>query len=278
VLIDWFTVVAQIINFLILVGLLKHFLYDRIIRAMEERDGRIRARLEEAEKKEKESDAEAEKYRQKNIEIEEKRKEMLEKAREEAENRRKELTQKARQEVENLRMRWQESVRREKTSFLRELKQMAGHQVYAVTRRAIKDLADEDLEERAVYVFLDKLQKMKREEKNKLAEAFKKNGNKATVRSGFELSESQHQQITRTLHEQIDDDTEVRYETDTEIIFGIELKSGGKKLAWSLEGYIKALEDQTRAALEKEAVAEETEKEYKEIADREEIGKDEPRE
>lgn len=276
-LIDWFTVAAQIINFLILVGLLKHFLYDRIIRAMEEREGRIRARLEEAEKKEKESDAEADKYRRKNIEIEEKRKGILEKAREEAENQRKELTQKARQEVENLRTRWRESVQREKTSFLRELKQLAGHQVYAVTRRAIKDLADENLEERAVHVFLNKLENMKREEKNKLAEAFKKDGNKATVRSGFELSKSQRQRITRTLHEQIENDTEVRYEMDTEIIFGIEVKSGGEKLAWSLEGYIKALEDQTRTALEKEAEAEEAEKESKEITDGEEIREEESR-
>ncbi len=102
-LIDWFTVAAQIINFLILVGLLKHFLYDRIIRAREEREGRIRARLDEAEKKEKESDAEAEKYRRKNIEIEEKRKGILEKARERLKTSEKELTQKARQEVENLR-------------------------------------------------------------------------------------------------------------------------------------------------------------------------------
>jgi F-type H+-transporting ATPase subunit b len=50
-LIDWFTVVAQIINFLILVALLKHFLYGRIIKAMDQREERINSRLEEAKKK-----------------------------------------------------------------------------------------------------------------------------------------------------------------------------------------------------------------------------------
>ena len=42
---DWFTVIAQIINFLILVALLKRFLYGPIIRAMErrERGNRLRA-------------------------------------------------------------------------------------------------------------------------------------------------------------------------------------------------------------------------------------------
>ena len=37
-MIDWFTVIAQIINFFILLWLLKHFLYKHIIDAMDERE------------------------------------------------------------------------------------------------------------------------------------------------------------------------------------------------------------------------------------------------
>ena len=36
-LIDWFTVGAQIVNFLVLVGLLKYFLYEPILKAMDKR-------------------------------------------------------------------------------------------------------------------------------------------------------------------------------------------------------------------------------------------------
>ena len=50
-LIDWFTVVAQIVNFLILVALLKHFLYGPLVRAIDAREERIAARLAEAERK-----------------------------------------------------------------------------------------------------------------------------------------------------------------------------------------------------------------------------------
>ncbi len=57
-LIDWFTVIAQIIDFLILVFLLKHFLYGRIINAMDQR-ARITARLDEAEAQKKEAENEA---------------------------------------------------------------------------------------------------------------------------------------------------------------------------------------------------------------------------
>ena len=40
-LIDWFTVGAQIVNFLILVWLLKRYLYKPILSTIEEREKRI---------------------------------------------------------------------------------------------------------------------------------------------------------------------------------------------------------------------------------------------
>ena len=51
-LIDWFTVVAQVINFLILMGLLKYFLYNRILGAMDEREQHLASLRLQAEAKE----------------------------------------------------------------------------------------------------------------------------------------------------------------------------------------------------------------------------------
>jgi len=258
VLIDWFTVVAQIVNFLILVALLKYFLYDRVIRAMDAREEKVHSRLESAEKMKKESEEEAENYRRKNREIEEKRKELLDNAREEAEHQRKELTRQARSDVENLRSKWQESVHREKAAFLRELKKLAGQQVYALSRRALRDLADADLEERVAHVFVREMRHVKKEERQKMAEAIKADGNIATVRSGFEISDTRRQEITTAVHELISEDAEVKYKADPEIILGIELKSGGEKMAWSLEDYMRDLEDKTRSMLKREAREEDT--------------------
>jgi hypothetical protein len=47
-LIDWFTVGAQIVNFLILVWLLKRFLYKPILDAIDAREKRIAAELADA--------------------------------------------------------------------------------------------------------------------------------------------------------------------------------------------------------------------------------------
>lgn len=48
-LIDWFTVAAQAVNFLVLVWLLKRFLYKPILGAMDAREQRIASQLRQAE-------------------------------------------------------------------------------------------------------------------------------------------------------------------------------------------------------------------------------------
>ncbi len=255
-LIDWFTVVAQIINFLTLVIILKYFLYDRVLRVMDAREEKIRSRLESAEKKEAESEKEAEAYRRKNQEIEERRKEMLDKAKEEADEQRKELTRQARQAVDHLRSKWQEAIQQEKTSFLRELRQLAGHQIYVVCRTALKDLADSDLEKRIMRVFLERIADMEKGEKRKMATAMQEDGNHATIRSVFDISSKDRQKIREALHEHILADADIRYETDPKVIVGLELKSGGQKIAWSVSDYLKNLEQKASSAIEKAAAEE----------------------
>jgi F-type H+-transporting ATPase subunit b len=253
VLIDWFTVVAQIVNFLILIFLLKYFLYDRVIEAMDRRNEKIRARLEQADQKEAEAAEEKESYLRKHREIEEKQKALLSEAKEKADVRRKELIAQAKEDVGALTRRWKDSVEKEKDAFLRDLRQMVGQKVYAVARRALKDLSGMGVEEQAVGVFLEKFQRMEQEERNQLTAAIQSSDNHVAVRTGFEVSSKLRGQITRTIHEQLAKDIEVDYEKKPEMIFGIELKLRGQKIAWSLEGYLETLEEETRGFLEEYA-------------------------
>ncbi|MBI4642415.1 MAG: F0F1 ATP synthase subunit B, partial [Deltaproteobacteria bacterium] len=113
-LINWFTVAAQIVNFLILVALLKRFLYGPIVAAMTAREGKIAAQLTEARQKRQEAEQEEASLHQKIREIEEQRQEMLTEAGRQAEAHKKELFSQARQEVEQIRQKWAASLKREK--------------------------------------------------------------------------------------------------------------------------------------------------------------------
>jgi F-type H+-transporting ATPase subunit b len=73
-LIDWFTVVAQIINFLILVWLLKRFLYKPILNAIDAREKKIAKELADADAKKAEALKEREEFQHKNEELDQQRK------------------------------------------------------------------------------------------------------------------------------------------------------------------------------------------------------------
>jgi F-type H+-transporting ATPase subunit b len=251
VLIDWFTVAAQILNFLILVALLKYFLYDRIIRAMDKREEKIRSRLQNAEDERKKAHEEAESYRRKNEDLKNRQEQMLDEAREEADRKLKELTRKAREEVNEARRRWQKSIEKEKNSFLQDLRRMTAREVYAISRRALKDLAEVELEERIVDVFGSRFRQMKKDKKANILKAIREES-KVVIRSGFELSQASREKITKMLEAETSEKIEVTYDTDPQMIMGIELKSRGEKIAWSIRDYVADLENRAKAALEKQ--------------------------
>ena len=252
-LINWFTVIAQIVNFLILVFLLKYFLYDRIVKAMDEREQRIQLRLKEAEEKKQEAEQEARSYLEKNRDLDAKREEMLAQAKKEVDARRKELTREARQAVTKQRSVWLETIQRDKKSFVQDLRKMAGNQVYTIARKAFRDLADADVEERTINAFLVHLKGMSKKTREALATSIKESGNEVVVRSAFEIPAKMREKITGSLHREIADGIQVRYEATSDLIMGIELKARGRKIAWSLQDYLDTLEEHALQTLDKEA-------------------------
>jgi F-type H+-transporting ATPase subunit b len=253
VLINWFTVVAQIVNFLILVVLLKYLLYNRIIKAMDERERKIQSRLQEAEEKEKAAEQEAESLREKNRDFDEQREKMLAQVKEKADAKRKELTQEARQAVTNLQLVWEEAIQREKESFVQDLRKMAATQVYAIARKAFEDLADADLGERMADVFLMRIQKMKKKDREALATSIKEAGNEVVIRSAFEISPKMRKKMTRALHQHLTEEINTHYETASDLIVGIELKTRGRKIAWNLQHYLDTMEENALHTLDQEA-------------------------
>ncbi|MBE9502578.1 MAG: F0F1 ATP synthase subunit B [Proteobacteria bacterium] len=252
-LIDWFTVFAQIVNFLILIWLLNKFLYGPIIAAMDRREEKIALRLQEAGQKGDEAAKEMALYRQKNEEITKRREEMLSQAREDAERLRKELAGKAREEVGEVRKRWHEAIKQEKDSFLKELKKRAGKQVYAIARRALTDLSDSDLERRITSVFIKQIEGLDKGRRRKLADAIRQSGQTVIISSASQLDMNVKQQITRTVHDHLLTSIDVHYETSPHILCGIELKASGYVLGWNLGEYLKTLEEELSRALEKES-------------------------
>ena len=246
-LIDWFTLVAQIINFLVLVLILKHFLFGRIEKAMDEREKRISSLLKEADQKKKEAERELESHQLKNREFESKREAMVSQTKEEVEIIRKELVNKARDEIEQTQNKWKESIKKEKISFLLELRRQIAQETYNISRRALSDLANAELEQNVIEVFINRLKTMDKENW-KSFDTVSPYG-QLFIKSAFEIPERTRQRIRDVIHENIPKDIVINFDISRELILGIELKLNGHKIAYSLEDYLESLENRVSEKL-----------------------------
>jgi F-type H+-transporting ATPase subunit b len=241
-LIDWFTVGAQALNFLILVWLLKRFLYKPILRAIDAREKRVAMELANADKKKAEAQKERDEFQHKNEELDQQRAALLSKATNEAQTERQRLLDEARKAAAVLSSKLQETSRNEEHALHQAVRRRTQQEVFAIARKALMDLATTSLEERLGEVFTRRLREMDGEAKAGLAEALKTGSAPALVRSAFDLPAEQRAAIQNALNETFSAEIRVRFETAPDLVSGIELTTNGQKVAWSIADYLASLE------------------------------------
>ena len=241
-LIDWFTVGAQVVNFLILVWLLKRFLYRPILNAIDAREKRIAAELADAAAKQTEAQKERDEFQHKNEEFDRQRAALLRQATDEAKAERQRLLDEAREAADDLSAKRQETLRNDAHNLNQAISRRTQQEVFAIARKALMDLATTSLEERLAEVFIRRLQEMDGKAKAGLAAALKTASNPALVRSAFDLPAEQRAAIQKALNETFSGEIHVRFETAPDLVSGIELTTNGHKVAWSIADYLVSLE------------------------------------
>ncbi len=250
-LIDWFTVGAQALNFVILVWLMKRFLYKPILHAIDAREKRIAAELADADAEKAEAQKERAEFRHKNEEFDQQRATLLSQATDEANAERQRLLDEAREAAEVLSAKRQETLRNDAHDLSQAIGRQTREEVFAIARKALTDLATTSLEERMSEVFTRRLREMDSHAKARLGAALKTAADPALVRSAFELPTQQRAAIQNALNEAFSGEVHVRFETASELIGGIELVTNGQKVAWSIDDYLGSLEKSVGALVGK---------------------------
>ena len=241
-LIDWFTIAAQVINFLIIVFLLHRFLYKPIVKTITSRQQEMEDRWQATEKEKNAAKAEANSYQQKQQELEEKRQEILAQVQIEAEQKYHELLEQASQDVEQKRKAWQESLEQEKAQFLDRFREKITQQVYKTTRHVLAELADVSLEQQMINRLIDRLENLSEQDREHLAQSLRTTDSGLIIRSHFEISSESRDRILRSLQQtQIYQDNNLQFITTSDLICGIELQASDYKIAWNLKDYVEDL-------------------------------------
>jgi F-type H+-transporting ATPase subunit b len=242
-LIDWFTVAAQAINFLILVWLMKRFLYKPVLNAIDEREKRIATELANADAKQAEAQKEHDEFQQKNTEFDQQRAALLSKATGEAQAERQRLLDEARKAADAASSKRQESLRAEEQNLHQAISLRTQQEVFAIARKTLRDLATVSLEERLGEVFTRRLREIDGNTKEALGKALKTSTDASVVRSTFDLPADQRAAIQNALNETFSAEVRLHFETAPELIGGIELTANGQKVGWSIANYLASMEE-----------------------------------
>ena len=238
-LFDPLTIAFQLVNFLSLVAVLYFVLYGPIGKAMQTRQERLEARWQAAQDTQQRAEAEKAAYQDRRCELENQREEFLAEARQEAELLRQQLTLEARQDVDRLKAAWQQTLRQERAVFTKTLQQHLTARVWEIARHTLRDLADADLEDRAIATFLRRLHDLKAEDRTLLAG----DGAAMTLRSSFELSPTSRHKIAAALQAAgLARSEAIQFVAAPDAIFGLELQSQNGELGWNAAGYLRSLE------------------------------------
>lgn len=241
--IDPFIFAAQIINFLILVYLLKRLLYDRIVNAMNLRETGIARRISEAERLNEEARRSVEDCEGRRRAAAEQSAELLEQARLDALKEKDRLLELARSEVLQAHRQWTESLEQNRLAFLAQLRRQAGTYVLDTVRQVLTDLADEDLEHRMVSIFNRRLASLGPEQRKLLERALEGPEPVVTVKTGFALGERLETSLEESLRSLAGREVALLCETKGHMGAGIEITAHGYKLAWSIDDYLEDLEE-----------------------------------
>jgi F-type H+-transporting ATPase subunit b len=229
--IDWITVIAQIANFLVLVWLLKRFLYRPILDGIDAREAEISRRMAEAgEAQDKAQAAEAE-FRKQQSMLLSNQDEIVAQALRASESQRDTLLADARVNLEQEQKVWHKQLEREQHKFTAQLQRAASATLLELTRKALHDLADETLEEAIVRHVSTQLQPIAGELSQAAGDS-----KEAIATTRDILPKAASVQMQADINKLLPG-IALRFEIDPQQAPGLILRVGGAQVAWTVDSY-----------------------------------------
>jgi F-type H+-transporting ATPase subunit b len=246
-LFDWFTVLAQVVNFLVLVALLKRFLYGPLVAAIDAREQAIAKRVSDAAQSEKQAGVRVEELTRQAVATAREKSALLEAARADADRERGAILAQARENIKALEAKWRDELARGQSAFLDEVRRRAAAEILTATRGALRDLASADVECCAMSAFLEKIRSMD----PALLRAFAAEG--ITVVTHNDLPAEQRQRVECVIESRTGAPATIRFECAPAMAWGIELRGNGRRIGWTPDAWLDSVEDKLRVELERAA-------------------------
>ena len=237
--IDFFTLAAQIINLIILLFLLRKFLYAPLLKAVEHRQKMIADELYNAEKSRKQAKIAEDKYLHKLNELEKEKQRILTNIHDEAQKIAEQLKINAEKQYHDAQKQWKKRIIAQQNGFDTALQKMAAEQFMRFAEKAIHQIIGIEADDLATSCLMRRIAELSAEQRNNILEVFK-NKKTITLCSAHKLSNAKRQSLEKFLRSAlpISPNTKFIYANNAELISGITIQADEQMIDWSMQNYL----------------------------------------
>jgi len=225
---NWTTFVLEILNFLVLVWLLKHFLYKPVKGVIERRREGIEAQLQQAEEKQQQAESLREQYENRLNEWEQEREAARQKLQKEIDEERRRRLEAVQQEVAAEREKEEVLARRQLQEQQRKNEVQALEQGARFVSRLLEAIASPAVQERLFAHLLQELEQLPPAQRDALQSAVNNDRPEPVeVLSAYPLSEQQQEQLQQKLASRVPQHPlHCEFHQDRKLIAGLRITVG----------------------------------------------------
>jgi len=227
---NWSTFLLEIINFLVLVWILKRFLYRPILSALEERRKKIEHSLNEATNQHTQAIALEQQYKERLDTWEHEKLQLRETLQQEIQNERTKKLEQLQTELECEREKAAVIDQHQQAEVLRQYQQKAHEQGARFTTKLLNAVASKELESHLFNLLIKTFDDMDEDRRLSLLDACKTSSDSISVTSAYTLSERQRQQLEQKICTVQEQTVSFKYLEDEKLLAGLRIIVG----AWVL--------------------------------------------
>ena len=238
--VDWITVAAQAVNFLVLVWLLRRFLYRPVTDAMAAREAGITERLAQAAAREAAAEDRDQALFASRARFDETREARMAEVERDADVLAQRLLDEAREAAGRARLRWRADIERDQQELLEGMRTDLAEAIAGAAGRCVAALADADLDERAFDRFMQALRDADETTRSVIAGAGEIVVVTATDISSDPLRETRLREAIGTL---LGSGAQIHFDQDADLLLGAELRLPGARIGWTAASMLTEVRD-----------------------------------
>lgn len=233
---DWSTFLLEVINFLILVWLLKRFLYQPVLGVIEERRAKIVTQLAQATEGQQAAQALKNQYEERLTDWEQEKRIAQEALDQQLAQERSKRLQQLDVELEQQRLKHQARDLQQQAQWLSQAETEALQLGSAYVSRLLMSLAGPELDLRLQQLFLDQLAALPESALREMREGWREGSVRIEVISAMGLDEACQQTIRQALEQRLGpSDGQWQFSQDEQLIAGLRVSIGGWTMAANLQ-------------------------------------------